>query len=86
MEHSFQELFEKLNYLWDEYGIPYNKRRKLLLVEIEMVSLIMCDVLPCNYSEQGIWVDDESQGQYYNFLKDKDAVLQVRLEYNDNKE
>ena len=73
MEHSFQELFEKLNYLWDEYGIPYNKRRKLLLVEIEMVSLIMCDVLPCNYSEQGIWVDDESQGRYYNFFKDKDV-------------
>ena len=33
----------------------------------------MCDVLPCNYSEQGIWVDDESQGQYYNFFKDKDV-------------
>ena len=62
MEHSFQELFDKLNYLWDEYDIPYNKRRKLLLVKIEMVSLIMCDVLPCNYSEQGNWIDDESQG------------------------
>ena len=33
----------------------------------------MCDVLPCNYSEQGIWVDDESKWQYYNFLKDKDV-------------
>ena len=71
IEHSFQELFEKLNYLWDEYDIPYNKRRKLLLVEIGMVSLIIYDVLPCTYSEQGILVDDESQGQYYNFFRTK---------------
>ena len=54
MEHSFKDLYQKLNYLWDEYGIPYNKRKKLLLVEIEMVSLLMCDVLPSNYSEQGV--------------------------------
>ena len=32
----------------------------------------MCDALPSNYSEQGIWVDDTSQDQYYNF-KDKDV-------------
>ena len=31
MEHSFQELFEKINYLWDKYGIPYNKRRKIII-------------------------------------------------------
>ena len=62
IEHSSHELFEKSNYLWDEYCIPYNKRRKLQLVEVEMVSLIMCDVLPCNYLEQGFWVDDENQG------------------------
>ena len=59
--------------MWDEYGIPYSKRKRLLLVEIEMVSLlIMCDVLPYNYSEQGIWVNDKSQGQYYNFFRNKD--------------
>ena len=59
--------------MWDQYGIPYNKRRKLLLVELEMVSLLMCDVLPSNYSEQGIWVNDTSQGKYYNYFKDKDV-------------
>ena len=73
MEHSFKDLYQKLNQLWDEYGIPYQKRRKLLLVEIEMVSLIMCDVLPSNYREQGIWVDDTSQGQYYLFFKDENV-------------
>ena len=26
------------------------------MVEIEMISLLICDVLPCNYSEQGIWL------------------------------
>ena len=73
MEHSFKDLYQKLNYLWDEYGIPYNKRKKLLLVEIEMVSLLMCDVLPSNYSEQSIWVNDESQGKFYTFFKDKNV-------------
>ena len=70
MDHSFKLLIQELQEMWDEYGIPYNKRKKLLLVEIEMVSLLMCDVLPCNYSEQGIWLNDISQGQYYNYFKD----------------
>ena len=38
-----------------------------------MVSLLMCDVLPSNYSEQGIWVDDESQDKFYTFFKDKNV-------------
>ena len=71
MDQSFKQLYEELNEIWDQYGVPYNKRKKLLLVEIEMISLLMCDVLPLNYREQGIWVDDISQGQYYQFFKDK---------------
>ena len=62
MDHSFKQLIEELQIMWGNYGIPYNKRNKLLLVEIEMVSLLMCDALPCNYSEQGIWLNDMSQG------------------------
>ncbi len=73
MDHSFKQLIEELQIMWDKYGIPYNKRKKLLLVEIEMVSLLMCDVLPCNYSEQGIWLNDMSQGQYYNYFRDKNV-------------
>ena len=51
MDHSFKILIEELYLMWDEYGIPYNKRKRLLLVKIEMVSLLMCDVLPYNHSE-----------------------------------
>ena len=36
MDNSFKKLYKELHLIWDEYGIPYNKRRKLLLVEIEM--------------------------------------------------
>ena len=64
---------EELHLTWNEYGIPCNKRKRLLIVEIEIVSLLMCDVLPYNYSEQGIWVNDKSQGQYYNFFRNKDV-------------
>ena len=73
MDNSFKELFSMLNEMWDAHGIPYNKRYNLLLVEVEMVSLLMCDILPCNYSEQGLWVDDPSQGKYYEFFKDKNV-------------
>ena len=45
MNHSFKKPFEELQMLWDEYEIPYNKRKKLLLVETEVVSLLMYDVL-----------------------------------------
>ena len=69
--HSFKRSIEELHL--DEYGIPYNKRKILLLVEIEMVSLLMCDVLPYKYSEQGIWVNDKSQGQHYNYFRNKDV-------------
>ena len=78
IDHSFKKLIEELHLMWDEYGIPYNKRKRLLLVEIEMVSLLMCDVLPYNYSEQGIWVNDKSQGQYYNFFRNKMLILDVK--------
>ena len=47
--------------------------KKLLLEEIKMVSLLMCIVLPYNYSEQGIWINEKSKGQYYNYFKDKNV-------------
>ena len=78
MDHSFKKLLEELHLMWNESGIPYNKRKRLLLVEVEMVSLLMCDVLPYNYSEQGIWVNDKSQGQYYNSLEIKMLILDVK--------
>ena len=28
MEQSFKTLYEELHIIWDEYGIPYNKRKK----------------------------------------------------------
>ena len=55
-----------------EYHITRG-RKKLILVEIEKISLLICDVLPCNYSEQGIWVGDKSQGTYYHFFQDKNV-------------
>ena len=73
LDNSFKELFSMLNEMWDIHSIPYNKRYNLLLVEIEMVSLLMCDILPCNYSEQGLWVNDPSQGKYYKFFKDNNV-------------
>ena len=69
MNHCFKRLFDKLQLMWDEYGIPYKKRKKMLLVEIEMVSLLMCGILIYNYSEQYIWVNDKSQEWYYNYFK-----------------
>ena len=38
----------------------------------------MCDVLSCNSTEHGIWLNDESQGQYHGFFKDKLLILEER--------
>ena len=50
MNNSFKEFFEFLNHMWDKDSITYNKRYNLLLVEIEMVTLSMCEILPYNYT------------------------------------
>ncbi len=34
IDQSFKQLYEDLHTIWDQYGVPYNKRKKLLLVEI----------------------------------------------------
>ena len=41
--------------MWDTHDIPYNKRYNLLLVDIEMVSLLMCGILPYNYSKHMLY-------------------------------
>ena len=66
----------------DEHVIPCNKRRVLLFVGIEMILLLLCDVLLCNYSKQGIWMDEENQGQSFGFFKDKsvDAGRNILLD------
>ena len=33
----------------------------------------MSDILPYNYSEQGIWVNKQSQDQYYNYFRNKNV-------------
>ena len=64
MDQFFNILYTELHIVCDKHGIPYNTRKKLLLVKIEMVSLPMSDVLLYDYSEQGIWVGNKSQGKY----------------------
>ena len=47
--------------MWDKKGISYNKRYNLLLVEIEMVSHLMCDLVPFIYTEKDLWFGKLSQ-------------------------
>ena len=51
-----------------------------MIVELEFTSLLMCDVLPKNYKEQGIWVNDPSQGRYYKFFSNLD-IHQARRKW-----
>ena len=68
MTIGWNKLYEFLQEHWDALGIPYKNRHKLMTTELEFASLLMCDVLPKNYKEQGIWVNDPSQGRYYKFF------------------
>ena len=62
------KLYEFLQEHWDALGIPYKNRHKLMIIELEFASLLMCDILPKNYKDQGIWVNDPSQGRFYKFF------------------
>ena len=55
IDQSFKKLYKELHIIWDEYDVLCNERKRLLLVEIEVASLLMHDVLPSNYSKKGIW-------------------------------
>ena len=57
MTIGWNKLYKFLQEHWDALGIPYKNRHKLMTTELEFASLLMCDVLPKNYKEQGIWVD-----------------------------
>ena len=73
MTIGWNKLYKFLQEYWDTLGIPYKNRHKLMIIKLEFVSLLMCDVLPKNYKEQCIWVNDPSQGRYYKFFSNLNA-------------
>ena len=54
MTIGWNKLYIFLQEYWDALGIPYKNRHKLMIIELEFALLLMCDVLPKNYKEQGI--------------------------------
>ena len=51
---AFKHLWQELEELYDLWNIPFKNRKKLLIKELEVVSLYLHDVLPFNYTEQGV--------------------------------
>lgn len=55
---------------------------KLMIVEMEFISLLMSNVLPKTYKEQGIWVNDPSQGRHSKFFSNLDIHQAGRKWFN----
>ena len=78
---AFKHLWQELEELYDLWNIPFKNRKKLLMKELEVVSLYLHDVLPFNYTEQGIWVVDEANGKWHKFLNKNDSIEVARAKW-----
>ena len=76
--HSFRELYQELDDYYDTWAIPYRNRKPLFVKEIEQISLLIFDILPENYVEQGVWPNDTPQGRWSTFLNKQDNIHQAR--------
>ena len=83
LEHGFKLIYEELHDIYDNWGIPYKNRHLLFNKEIEYISLLMHDVLPYNYSEQGIWCGDTSLSNYFKFFDKNDNITVARKKWLD---
>ena len=74
MAIGWNTVYKFLQQHWDALGIPYIyiNGNKLMIIEMEFISLLMCDVLPKKYKEQGIWINEPSQGRHYKFFSKLD--------------
>ena len=60
--YLFQNIYSNFKYLFKT-----NLFSTLSMVWI-LYFKVICDVLPKNYKEQGIWINDPRQGRFYNFF------------------
>ena len=72
--HAWKELYTKINAQCNSLGVPYKHRAKLLTKELEFLSLLLHDVLPYNFSEQGIFPGDKNVSSYSLFFSEDDPL------------
>ena len=60
LSHAWKQIYQDVNEYCTEYSIPNDYRVKLFIKELEYLSLYIHDILPINYQEQGIHLDDPS--------------------------
>ncbi len=66
--HAWKETYCRVNAQYNTLGIPYRNRIKLYQREIEFLSLLLHDVLPENYHNQGIQPNDITVSCYHLFI------------------
>ena len=76
--HAWKEIYTKINEQCNALGIPYKRRMLLYLKEIEYLSLMLHDVLPSHYNEQGIVPGDTSVSDHQTFFSPKDSINVAR--------
>ena len=81
LDHAWKTLYTEINKQCNVLGIPYKFRNKMFIKELEYLSLIMHDVLPYNYQEQGIFPQDKSISSYKIFFSEDDSLSVARKKW-----
>ncbi len=81
--HAWKEIYTKINAQCNALGIPFKNRMALYLKEIEYLSLLLHDILPSNYSEQGMVPGDTSTSSHHTFFSQKDSITIAHKKWYD---
>jgi len=81
--HAWKEAYTRTNNQCNALGIPYKNRMKLYQKEIEYLSLMLHDVLPENYHNEGIYPNDISVSHHHLFFSPDDSINIARKKWYD---
>ena len=82
-EHAWKDKYIKINIQYNALGITYKTRIKLYQKEMEFLSLLLHDIMPKNYSKQGIFPNDVTVSYYQLFFSPKDPINIARKKWYD---
>ena len=73
-EHTWKEIYTRINAQCNAPGIPYKNRIKLYKKEMEFLSLLLRDVMPKNYAKEGIFPNNVTVSYYQLFFSPVDSI------------
>ena len=81
--HAWKQIYQDVNEFCNDYDMPNRSRIKVFIEEMEYISLYVHNVLPLNYNEQSIYLDDKSMSKYTIFFNKHNSLPVARKKWYD---